>query len=169
VQPLRTESPKQSENKKSLIYQEFRGSSPEEAERVARESLGNRVMGIEIVRNAHTTNSTAQAKTAEEAAREAEARVPAEAIERKPVVVVQEGQAGTVEVQEWDEREARKAARRRAPRGAQLDEIVCVAPPKNGVLGVGKKPGTWSAKWSAPFIAEVEYRMPAVIKAGFFG
>ena len=83
-------------------------------------------------------------------------------------VILQEGQSGTVEVNEFVEFEAKKAWRRHAPRGAQMDKIECTAPPKSGVLGMGKKPGTWTVFWSAPFIAEVHYKMPAVVRARYF-
>jgi len=51
---------------------------------------------------------------------------------------------------------------------AQLESLECTRPPRNGFAGVGKRPGTWVAHWSAPFIAEIFYKMPAVVSARYF-
>jgi hypothetical protein len=36
-------------------------------------------------------------------------------------------------------------------------------------LGLGKKPGTYRVRWSAPFVAEASYTMPAVVNAVYWG
>jgi hypothetical protein len=154
---------------REMKTQGFTGPTIEDAKRRAQEALGTDLLSTETVRDVHAATSTAQGRICEETLREAEKRIPEEAIERHPATVVQEGQVGSTEVQEFDEREARKVWRKKAPRGAQIDEIECTTLAKNGVMGIGKKPGTYTIKWSAPFVAEAAYTMPAVVNAMFWG
>jgi hypothetical protein len=153
---------------KQLKFEEFYGPSIEEAEAKARASVGDILIGIEVVRDIQETSSSAQARSAEEALQLVSKRVPDKAFDPQKPTILQEGQAGTVEVEELVEFEAKKAWRRHAPRGAQMDSIECSSPPKNGVLGLGKKPGIWKVGWSAPYIAEVRYKMMAVVRARYF-
>jgi hypothetical protein len=153
---------------RQLKFEDFMGTSTEDAEHQARQAIGEGLLGIEIVRDVWEKSSTAQGRTSDATLREVEKRIPKEAFDRQDPKIIQEGQSGTVEVSESEEFEARKAWRRHAPRGAQLDNLECVTPPKNGMMGIGKKPGTWIVHWSAPFIAEVAYKMPAVVSARYF-
>ncbi len=165
-------APQRSDNtapRRDVKTQAFTGPTIEDAKRRAQEALGTDLLSTETVRDVHAATSTAQGRIAEETLREAERRIPGEAIERHAAQTVQEGQAGTTEVQEFEEREARKVWRKGAPRGAQIDEIECTVPAKNGVLGLGKKPGTYRVRWSAPFVAEASYTMPAVVNAVYWG
>ncbi len=165
-------APQRSDNtapQRDVKTQAFTGPTIEDAKRRAQEALGTDLLRTETVRDVHAATSTAQGRIAEETLREAERRIPEEAIERHPAQIVQEGQAGTTEAQEFEEREARKVWRKKAPRGAQIDEIDCTVPAKNGVMGIGKKPGTYTVRWSAPFVAEAAYTMPAVVNAMFWG
>lgn len=154
---------------RQLKFEDFMGTSVEDAERRARQALGDGILGIEVVREVWEKSTSAQGRTSEETLREVETRIPKEAFDRQAPKIIQEGQSGTIEVSERDEFEARKAWRRHAPRGAQLDKLECTTPPKSGVIGIGKKPGTWIVHWSAPFIGEVAYKMPAVVSARYFG
>ena len=153
---------------KQLTFEEFYGTSIEEAEAKARASVGEILIGIEVVRDIQETSSSAQARSAEEALQLVSKRVPEKAFDPQEPTILQQGQSGSVEVEEFVEFEAKKAWRRHAPRGAQMDNIECSSPSKNGVLGLGKKPGVWKVTWSAPYIAEVRYKMLAVVRARYF-
>lgn len=154
---------------REMKTQRFTGPTIEDAKRRAQEALGTDLLSAETVRDVHAATSTAQGRIGEETVREADRRIPEEAMERHPATIVQEGQVGSTEVQEFEEREARKVWRKKALRGAQIDEIECTTPAKKGVMGIGKKPGTYTIKWSAPFVAEAAYTMPAVVNAMFWG
>jgi hypothetical protein len=155
--------------KREMQTRAFTGPTLEDAKRLAKETLGAALLSTEIVRDIHAATATAQGRIAEETLREAEKRIPAEALEREPARLVQEGQTGTTEVTEFDEREARKVWRKTAPRGAQIDAIECTVPAKNGLMGIGKRPATYTVRWSAPYVAEAAYTMPAVVNAMFWG
>ncbi len=156
------------DRQRQLKFEDFTGTSVEDAERQARQAIGDGLLGIEVVRDVWEKSSSAQGRTAEETLSEVRTRIPKQAFDRQEPKIIQEGQTGTVEVSEREEFEARKAWRRHAPRGAQLDKLECTTPPKNGMMGIGKKPGTWVVHWSAPFIAEAAYKMPAVVSARYF-
>ncbi len=165
-----TQTPAESApRQRQLKFEDFMGTSVEDAERRARQAIGEGLLGIDVVRDVWEKSSTAQGRTSEETLREVDTRIPKEAFDRQASKIIQEGQTGTIEVSEREEFEARKAWRRHAPRGAQLDNLECTTPPKSGMMGIGKKPGTWIVHWSAPFIAEVAYKMPAVVSARYFG
>ena len=155
--------------RREMKTREFTGQSIKDAERAAKEALGANLLGTDTVRDMNEAISTAQAKTGEDALQEAERRINELGFDRQLASVIQEGQSGVSKVEEYEEREARKLWRKTAPRGAQIDGIECTIPSKNGLMGMGKRPGTWTVEWSAPFIAEARYKMPAVVKAMFWG
>ncbi len=154
--------------RRELKFKEFSGTSIEEAQRLAREDLGDELLGADVAKDVREMSSTAQARSADDAVAIATKRVPQAAFDVQPAKIIQEGQKGEVEVTVADESDARSAWRRDALRGAQLDDLQCTREPKRGFVGLGKAPGTWVARWSAPFIAEVAYKTPAVVTARYF-
>ena len=155
--------------RRELKFADFKGESVEEAEQLARETVGDGLLGTDVVKDVRQMSATAQGNTADEAVATVMTRIPAGAFDARPAQILQEGTAGEVEVTEREESEAKRSWRRKAPRGAQLDAIECKQTPKSGVVGIGKRPGIWIARWSAPYIAEVCYKTPAVVTARFFG
>ena len=153
---------------KELKFEDFLGETVELAEANARASLGDGLIGFDIVRDVQDKSTSAQGGNADETKKLVAERAPKEAFEHQEPVIIQEGQTGTVEVNEFEEFEAKKSWRKDAPRGAQMDRIECTAPPKSGMLGLGKKTGTWTVHWTAPYIAEVKYKMPALVQARYF-
>jgi len=154
--------------RRELKFKEFLGTSVEEAVQKAREGIRGDLLGTDTVRDVRQASASAQGRTAEEALTAVTNRLPAEAFDAKPAALIQEGQSGELEITAQEESEAKREWRRRAPRGANLTSLTCANPPKNGLMGMGKKPGTWIAGWSAPYIAEVVYMMPAVVSARYF-
>ena len=154
--------------RRELKFQEFAGTSIEEAERAAREAIGDELLGTDVVNDVREASATAQGRSPDEAVATVMTRIPEKAFDVRPAEIIQEGQTGEVEVTEADESEARRSWRRKGPRGAQLEDLKCKQAPKQGFAGLGKRPGTWTAHWSAPFIAEVAYKMPAVVSARYF-
>ena len=154
--------------RRELKFKEFMGQSIEEAERLAREALGDELLGTDVFKDVKEASAVAQGRSADEAAATVMTRIPKHAFDVQSAQIIQEGHSGQVEVIEQEESEARRAWRKKAPRGAQLDALECRRAPKNGFVGVGKRPGTWIARWSAPFIAELSYKMPAVVSARYF-
>jgi hypothetical protein len=154
--------------RRELKFKEFVGKSIDEAQRLAREALGDELLGADVAKDVREMSSTAQARSADEAVKTATKRVPEGAFDIQSAKIIQEGQTGAAEVTVADESDARSAWRREAPRGAQLDDIRCTQEPKRGFVGLGRAPGTWVARWSAPFIAEVAYKTPAVVTARYF-
>ncbi len=163
------QEPKETVQKREMKTKSFTGLTIEEALRNAREGLGSDLLHTDIVRDIHEATATAQARAAADALHEVEQRFPMESFDRHTPTIVQEAQTGTTEVEEFEERDARKVWRKTGLRGAQIDGIECTVPAKNGLMGMGRKPGTWTVQWSAPFIAEASYKMPAVVKAMFWG
>ncbi len=163
------QKPEETVQKREMKTKPFTGATIPEAMRNAKEALGSDLLHTDIIRDVHEATATAQARTAADALREVEQRFPEESFDRHTPKVVQESQTGTTEVEEFEEREARKVWRKTALRGAQIDSIESTAPAKNGLMGIGRKPGKWTVRWSAPFIAEASYTMPAVVTAMFWG
>ena len=153
---------------KELKFEDFLGETVEQAEANARASLGEGLLGIDVVRDVQDKSTSAQGSAAEETMKLAAERAPKEAFAHHEPTIIQEGQKGTVEVNEFEEFEAKKSWRKGAPRGAQMDRIECTSAPKSGMLGLGKKAGTWTVYWTAPYIAEVKYKMPALVQARYF-
>ena len=154
--------------RRELKFEDFKGESIAEAERLARETMGGDLLGTDVIKDVKEMSATAQGRSADEAVATVMTRLPQGAFDARPPQIIQEGHAGEVEVTEREESDARRAWRRKAPRGAQLDSLECKQAPKNGFAGLGKRPGIWMAHWSAPFIAEVRYKTPAVVSARFF-
>ncbi len=163
------QKPEETVQKREMKTKPFTGLTIEEAKRNVQDAVGSDLLSTETVRDVHEATATAQAGAAADALHEVEQRFPAESFDRHRPAIVQEGQTGTTEVEEFEEREARKVWRKTAPRGAQIDGIVCAVPAKNGLMGMGRKPGRWTVQWSAPFIAEASYKMPAVVNAMYWG
>ncbi|MCZ6916040.1 MAG: hypothetical protein O7I93_04610 [Gemmatimonadetes bacterium] len=155
--------------RREMKTKKFTGSSIEDATRRAKEAHGADLLRVEPVREVHQATATAQGPAADQALQEVVQRFPEEAFDRQPASLVQEGKKGTVEVEEFDEREARKVWRKTALRGAQIDEMECAVPVKNGIMGMGRRPGRWTVRWTAPYIAEAGYKMPAVVNAMHWG
>ena len=166
ISPQKTEKTVQ---KREMKTKPFTGPTIQEAIRNAKEAVGSDLLHTDIVRDVHEATATAQARAAADALKEVEQRFPEESFDRHTPKVVQEAQTGTTEVEEFEEREARKVWRKTGLRGAQIDAIECTVPAKNGLMGMGRKPGKWTVQWSAPFIAEASYKMPAVVTAMFWG
>jgi hypothetical protein len=154
--------------RRELKFKEFLGATVEDAIQKARDGIKGDLLGTDTVRDVREASASAQGKTAQEALAAVANRLPAEAFAARPAALIQEGQSGEIEIEALDESAARREWRRKAPRGATLTGLTCTQPPKNGIMGVGKKPGKWVAHWSAPYIAEVAYMMPAVISARYF-
>ena len=154
--------------RRELKFEDFKGESVEDAERLAREALGDQLLGVDVVKNVTEGSVTAQGRSADEAVASVMTRVPEDVFDSQPAEIIQEGHTGEVEVTEHEESDARRAWRRHGSRGAQLDALECIQTPKNGFAGLGKRAGKWIARWSAPFIAEVSYKRPAVVSARFF-
>lgn len=155
--------------RREMKTQKFTGSSIEEATKRAKEAVGGDLLRVEPIREVHEATATAQGSAADQALQEVAQRFPDEAFDRQEASLVQEGEKGTAEVEEFDEREARKVWRKTALRGAQIDEIECAVPVKNGIMGMGRRPGRWTVRWTAPYVAEAAYKMPAVVNAMFWG
>ncbi len=165
ISPQKTEKTVQ---KREMKTKPFTGPTLEEALRNAREALGSDLLHTDIVRDVHEATATAQARAAADALKDVEQRFPKESFDRHTPTIVQEAQSGTTEVEEFEERDARKVWRKGGLRGAQIEAIECTVPAKNGLMGMGRKPGKWTVQWSAPFIAEASYKMPAVVTAMFW-
>ncbi len=163
------QKPEETVQKREMRTKPFTGLTMEEAKRPVQEAVGSDLLRTETVRDVHEATATAQARAAADALKDVEQRFPEESFDRHTPTIVQEAQTGTTEVEEFEEREARKVWRKTGLRGAQIDAIECTAPAKNGLMGMGRKPGKWTVQWSAPFIAEASYKMPAVVKAMFWG
>lgn len=163
--PGDTETPNKD---RRLKFEEFEGESIEAAIENARAALGDRLLGTDTVRKVLEKSATARARTAEEALKDVGKRIPADAFDRTEPKITQDGQSGQLEVHEKSEEEARQAARSEAPDGARLDKIECTKEPTGGMLGFGKKPGTWVVQWSTPFVAELTYKMPAMVAARYY-
>ncbi len=163
------QKPEETVQKREMKTKPFTGLTIEEAKRNVQEAVGSSLLRTETVRDVHEATATAQAGTAADALHEVEQRFPEESFDRHTPTIVQEGQTGTTEVEEFEEREARRVWRKTSLRGAQIDAIACTVPAKNGLMGMGRKPGRWTVQWSAPFIAEASYKMPAVVNAMFWG
>lgn len=155
--------------RREMKTKKFTGGSIEEATKLAKEALGADLLRVEPVREVHEATATAQGPAADQVLREVTQRFPEESFDRQEATLVQQGAKGTAEVEEFDEREARKVWRKTALRGAQIDEIECAVPVKNGIMGMGRRPGRWTVRWTAPYVAEAGYKMPAVVNAMFWG
>jgi len=154
--------------RRELKFTEFTGTSIDAAQQIARDKLGDELIGTDIVRDIQETSATAQGDTADEALAAAAARVPNFAFEVEPAEIIQKGGRGNLTVTEFDESDARRAWRREAPRGAELVKLLTEKAPKKGIAGLGKKQGKWTAEWSAPYYAKVIYKIPAMVQARFF-
>lgn len=154
--------------RRELKFQEFKGTSAADAERQAADALGAELIGTEVVTDVRHGKATAQGATPDQATAAATSRLPADAFDPEPASIIQEGASGELEVTEHDETDAKRAWRQSAPRGATLRSLECVQAPKGGFAGIGRKPGRWVAHWASPYIAEVKYKMPAVVSARFF-
>ena len=151
------QKPEETVQKREMKTKSFTGPTIEKALQNARDGLGSDLLHTDIVRDIHEATATAQAGAAADALHEVEQRFPEESYDRNTPAIVQESQSGTTEVEEFEEREVRKVWRKTALRGAQIDGIECAVPAKNGLMGMGRKPGKWTVQWSAPFIAEASY------------
>ena len=112
------------------------------------------------------TSREAQSKTAigtgpdqHSATEDAKASVPKDAVDVASPRTVQQGDHGSGDVKADTESEARSHGRRLLPKGAQFKGIQCTQPPRNGFLGLGKKPGHWTVTWEKPFRVEIAYRL----------
>ncbi len=161
--------PEETVQKREVKTKPFTGLTIEEAKRNVEEAVGSDLLRTEIVRDVHEATATARAGAAADALHEVEQRFPEGSFDRHTPAIVQEGQTGTAEIEEFEEREAREVWRKTAPRGGQIDAIECTVPAKKGLMGMGRKPGRWTVRWSAPFIGEASYKMPAVVNAVFWG
>lgn len=154
--------------RRELKFEEFKGTSAEDAKRRAAEALGGDLIGTELVTDVRDGAATAQGATPEQAKTAVSQRLPADSFDPGPATIIQEGATGEVEVTDHEESDAKRSWRQSAPRGATLRSLDCVHQPKSGFAGIGRKPGKWLARWSSPYIAEVKYKMPAVVSARFF-
>jgi len=155
--------------RRELKFKEFHGTTIEAAKESAEKELGADLIGTDVVRDVQETKATAQGATADAAHAAVIERLSPLAFAVQATQIIQEGGRGQVEAIEFDESDARRAWRREAPRGAELVKLETVSLPKKGIAGLGKKPGKWIAEWSAPYYAEVTYKMPAVVQARYFG
>lgn len=155
--------------RRGLKFKEFKGKTPEEATALAEAAFAEgKLMGVKMIKEVQARTGSGQGATAEEALKRVRDRVPGDAFDVGEARIVQEGASGTLEVEAASELDAKSVLRTKAPRGAQVGSLDCKLPPKNGFLGMGKVPGIWVAHWSAPFIAEIEYKLPAVALARYF-
>jgi hypothetical protein len=155
--------------RRELKFQDFEGLTVEEAKARAKEVLGADLIGIDVLRDVQDASFAAQGDTEAEALEAARARVPAQAFDVQEPAIIQQGGEGGVEISGFEESEARRSWRRKAPRGSDLVSFNIVRPPKKGLVGIGKQEGTWNARWAAPFYAEVKFKMPAAVQARYFG
>jgi len=154
--------------KRQIKFREAKAKTAEEAQERARASVTTgRLLGVELVKDVQSRSAAGNGATAEAAKEAAASRMPEDAFDVQPMRIIQEGGSGAIQVEASNEMDAKAALRKQAPRSAQIDSLECKSPPKLGVLGLGKKPGAWVAKWSAPFVAEVEYKVPAVARARY--
>ncbi|MFN8186297.1 MAG: hypothetical protein U0R69_04385 [Gaiellales bacterium] len=79
---------------------------------------------------------------------------------------VETGESGVAEVHGMSEAEA-KDGWRTLQTGGSLDRLECIEEPKRGFAGIGKRAGTWTAHWSKPFSAEIDYLCPAEVKVTY--
>lgn len=98
------------------------------------------------------------------ATKAAQARIPSEAFDVSVAEVVQKGgERGVVELEALSETEARVQWSSRKPPSSDLDRFECVAQPRGGFLGIGKKTGVWKAHWSIAWRVRITYRLPAEV------
>lgn len=155
--------------RRGLKFKEFKGKTPEEAKALADAAFEpGKLMGVKMIKEVQARTGSGQGATAQEALKRVRDRVPEDAFDIGEPRIVQEGASGTLEIEASSELDAKSVLRTKAPRGAQVDGLDCKIPAKNGFLGMGKVPGVWAAQWSAPFIAEIEYKLPAVALARYF-
>ncbi len=154
--------------RRELKFEDFKGESVEQAQQLARQALGDELLGTDVVKDVAESSVSAQGRSADEAVASVMTRIPKDSFDSQPAEIIQEGHSGEVEIAEHDESDARRAWRRHGSRGAQLDALECIQTPKNGFAGLGKRPGKWIARWSAPFIAEISFKRLAVVSARYF-
>ena len=96
--------------------------------------MGSDLLRTETVQDVREATATAQARAAADALRKIAQRFPEESFDRHTPMIVQEGQTGTTEVEEFEEREARRVWRKTAVRGAQI--VAVEANPKERAVAL---------------------------------
>ena len=148
-----------------LESRRFTGATVKEAKAAAIKKLAeSKISRIEVIPEDRPDYILASDDTQEGAIQLAMKYVPPEAIEVKEPRVTQTGESGFLNLNKWDEKEARKALRGLIPQGAEISTLECLFPPKKGFMGLGKKMGQWKAKWTIPFEVKVTFKRPAVIE-----
>lgn len=165
--------------------QAFYGKTEEEA-KAAVKAAGISADQIKEITLTHAVGlSTVGAQGADEtqAITAAQKQIPSNAFEIGAAQIVEPLQTGVIELQAETEKDAREqcrfltnseltgltkeqAAERRKgrmPYGASLDRLECVAAPRKGLLGIGKKAGVWKAYWSIPCRVQISYKTPAEV------
>ena len=126
--------------RRELKFKDFLGTTLVQAKQKARDDLGSDLIGTDVARDVQPMTMTGQGPTVEEANQVALERVAKEGFDIEEPKIIQEGQRGEVEVEAFGESDARRVVRGQALRGAQLISIENKREPKNGVMGIGKKP-----------------------------
>ncbi len=149
-------------NGEAREYRQFPGKTGEEGLAAAQAAgiAEERIRAAKVTAPERQAQSEGFGATVEAAIEAARSTIPLGAFDIWPPEVVVTGQQGIVEVQAQTEAEAGAQWKASAPSGAKLESLKCETVPKGGVIGMGRKPGTWKAYWSTPFRARVVYRLP---------
>jgi hypothetical protein len=152
----------------STKSRDFEGASLEEAKAVATNAIPEgKLVDLIVRQDVAETKAEGKGKDTAEAIQDARSKVSPKAFGVGAPQTVQEGGFGAVEVHAHSELEVRDVWKERAPKGASLEELQCILAPKAGFLGIGRKRGTWRARWSTPFIVHISYKVPAVVTARY--
>jgi hypothetical protein len=160
----------------SQVFQEktliFQGKSIEETKATATASVPSGQDFSLDIQDVQTKTVEEKGESADAAIEAANAKIPSEAFDISSGEIINEnhGQEGVLEIEGDAEWEARIQWKMSKPflDGAQLLDMNCVREASKGFLGIGKRQSVWEARWSMPFIAQVSYKLPAVVRVRFY-
>jgi len=146
---------------------EFVGRSVEKAKGAATRALrGSESVETVVLQDVREDVVTGHGDTAERAEGFASKLVPTDAFDIRTREVTRRDLGGATPIQAHNEEEARRLS---AGIGI-VEDLECAVSPRKGLLGIGKKPGTWIVHWSGyNFEAEVSFKLPAIVSVTYYG
>jgi len=137
----------------------------EAAARLAQAGSRDSCVLFDIISEVRQESARGQGMSTTEAAENAAGRIPPGAFDLAEPEVVTPPTALTFKCEAYSEIEVRQSAEERLGTSARVDKVTCETPPRQGFLGIGRKPGTWSVEYTTTLSVDVQYRVPAEVRA----
>ncbi len=150
--------------KVSLAKRQFDGITVDEARtKASRELADKKIYDFLINRYEKTGVSQGNGNTLDQATDTARKQIPSIALNITSREILQQAEKGVFQTEGQTEEEAIRQLKSNIMHTSIICNSECLVAPKEGFLGLGKKPGKWRIQWEKDFIVKFTYVIPAIV------